>query len=489
MNKFSFKPWIAAGINPDPYNATYQDSLVNAEGCRITPRGAELWEDFTLFPADTTVTYPFPQLFVGREGVYKFDQTDVYRMTAEDGTMGAVSLYTLARLASGYTFTNTSGATITGNAIWHMAMAGSHWVASNGVSNVIHFEGFSGAGTQKAFVSQDPFFTTCCEYNGKFLYGGIESLINSSWVTQLNTLKTYYNSESPDGDDNQVYFSSLDLESKFHWYWPWMLDSRKLQEIMNRRDSGFIGSGQRGAVLGLAPLGNGVICYGAEGISYLRERPEIRTFGREFVLDTGLKSRGAFTGNRQVQYFLDVEARLWRITADLKLELLDYSVELNSLSNVVMSFDSVKGDLYINSASVGYLLSQGRALSEIPQIVISPHRNLGADRAILKESSNQGFLIQTGEADLDGTRAAKFLHSLHIIGDNVDGLSVAVYGKIKADGTFTLLKSATISGSPIIDIGKTVIAMYVVVSKASHLVQIDDIVAEWDYFPIGLGSY
>jgi len=110
----------------------------------------------------------------------------------------------------------------------------------------------------------------------------------------------------------------------------------------------------QGMVYGIKKLGNKVVVYGENGISYLI--PAGKAYGLNTIYRTGLKGKSAFAGDASINFFLDNKGQLFSL-AD-SVSRLDYSEYLSPLSSdVVLSYDAENGLLYICDGTYGFIYS------------------------------------------------------------------------------------------------------------------------------------
>lgn len=117
-----------------------------------------------------------------------------------------------------------------------------------------------------------------------------------------------------------------------------------------------------GWVWSIRRLNNKIIVYGENGISALT--PVNNFFGLDTISKTGLKCRGAITGDSRVHFFIDSKNMFW-ILSD-KLELVGYSEYLSSLSSdVILSYDNTENRVFICDGTYGFIYShKDNSLSE-----------------------------------------------------------------------------------------------------------------------------
>ena len=105
------------------------------------------------------------------------------------------------------------------------------------------------------------------------------------------------------------------------------------------------------------------------------------------ILNLGLKSKGSFCKINNNHYFITTDGKLWVMSSE-SLKCLDYSEFLTSLTNPVMSYDPTYNNMYICSASTGYVYnvmseSLGKGPSKITGIDLQSPVTLLASAAIV----------------------------------------------------------------------------------------------------------
>ena len=108
-----------------------------------------------------------------------------------------------------------------------------------------------------------------------------------------------------------------------------------------------------GLIYGIMKLGKSVVVYGSGGVTQLV--PIDNNWSPKNIHFTGLLSNGAFCGNDNVNLFVDKNGTLFKITD--KLESLDYSEFLSTLTGLVMSYDNVNDLAYMCNGTSGYVYS------------------------------------------------------------------------------------------------------------------------------------
>lgn len=181
----------------------------------------------------------------------------------------------------------------------------------------------------------------------------------------------------------------------------------------------------KGFVHSVKKLGDKVIAYGENGVSYLN--PVGNVYGLRTIYPVGLLGKHAVTGDDSRHYFIDKKGQMWKVALD-SFTKLDYSEYLSALnSNVVMSYDSSNNLIYICDGSLGFVFnSDNTSLGSGPSKITgvgyqSGTLYVGASSAVITEP----FSICTDIYDFR-TRRYKTIHSIEVGTD----LSADLYAAI-----------------------------------------------------------
>lgn len=127
-------------------------------------------------------------------------------------------------------------------------------------------------------------------------------------------------------------------------------------DFMN--DAGSMPMTWDGPIYNILKLDKHAVVYGRGGVSILYPVTEpMPTFGYRDVLNIGLKSKLAVSGDESIHFFVDLRGRLWQMTKE-KIEKLGYEEFLEPLDNLALFYNSQDKRLYISSSEEGFILTK-----------------------------------------------------------------------------------------------------------------------------------
>ena len=221
-------------------------------------------------------------------------------------------------------------------------------------------------------------------------------------------------------------------------------------EMIRRNDIGWMPLPCRGAVKKLRHLDNVLIAYAEDGIFALIPMAEpapgfsmkrLSNFGIHNSWDVGI-------GNKE-HIFVDVSGRLWRISEDLSLTLLDYReyIKLNNDGTSpynYISFNPVEDEYYIGGKVASFALTK-QGMSRINKTVLSPtiagaesDSTFGDFQGFhLSHSDIDRFEIETEVFDIDlrGIKTITFIN-LGVTIDSGKTVEVKVFSRYSKSGGF-----------------------------------------------------
>jgi len=247
----------------------------------------------------------------------------------------------------------------------------------------------------KTIYSAYPCANTGTYFKGRVVLGGFDpsKFWNTSWLSLWDVWKDMMppdiNLTEESFDYNYVLWSGIG-EGLLWTMYPeiavyGLMDDREnysvnnpfFFEMIRRNDIGWMPLPCRGAIKRIRPLENVLIVYAEDAIFALipMEEPSpgfsikrLANFGIHNSWDVGV-------GNKE-HIFVDVSGRLWRISEDLSITVLDYReyIKLNnvgtSLTNYI-SFNPVEDEYYIGGKVASFVLTK-QGMSRINKTIVSP---------------------------------------------------------------------------------------------------------------------
>jgi len=126
-----------------------------------------------------------------------------------------------------------------------------------------------------------------------------------------------------------------------------------------KNEAGFRRDPFGGEVYHVRRLGDNVVVYSSAGITLMSPMSSpAATFGFKELHNVGLKNRGAMNGDLKRHVFVDLENIIWAVNEEGLKEIgyAEYVEDLDS-GDVIVNFDSYKGDFYISDGENSILLS------------------------------------------------------------------------------------------------------------------------------------
>lgn len=183
-----------------------------------------------------------------------------------------------------------------------------------------------------------------------------------------------------------------------------------------------------GWVRGLLKLGQKIVSYGQNGVSFLT--PVENKYSLRTIHKIGTKGKHAYAGNDDVHFFIDAESRLYRVQEGL--EKLDYSEYLSALTSaVVMTLDKETNLIYICDGTTGFVYSiEDNSLGSGPVNITG----MGSKDGTLYPVAPAAIVTPTFEICTDiydfGSRNDKTIQSVEF-GIEADTTNQIMYGAIE----------------------------------------------------------
>jgi hypothetical protein len=396
MKEFNyvFLDGIKKGLRNKSNNSINSQALVDLLNAKVGKEGLEPYINITNVPSDVSLSWPFPQIFLGSKYCFIADETAIYNIPinsiigslaiATEGSildeLGEEILDEIGETITWSDFSTLSGLT-SGN-LWNFTDFGNYCLATNG-SVIVYIDLITDPNSPNlGSMSYSATFPRCksyCNFNGQLIGGGVKS--------------TWY-----DCDESSVIWSKIG-SADFTPQVSMEAGYKVLTEFS-------------GKVHKIRKLGSGIIVYGDNGILLMKS--EGIPFGFYQLSSVGIYWEGAAEGDLHQHIFIDKKNKIWRIQEDFKLEELDYSEYMAKLThaNIVISQDKFKKEFYISDGVKTFLLTQ-YGLSEVYQRPTSIINLNGTTYGVCDSSSATGFILETDRLDF-GIRGLKTLSALEL---------------------------------------------------------------------------
>lgn len=421
---------IENGLQPDERLGSNKPALLECKGVR--PFAGSLVKIKSL-PApkfhigsgysSLSVSFPFPQLFIGRSINLLCYETSLYEVTPS-----SEDLWEYAEIP-------VTGTIALSGQPWQFMDFGSVWFLFNGTTYLYS----DSSGSVNAATS--PVLRTGCVLGARAVLGGFSTdFWSANWQTEWERICSQRGtglSVDLELQGNQVWWTMIgggdllwlfDLDSAI--YGPlgagygYDLDYPMYLEALHRGDSGIATMPWQGTVRAVHALGNNFVVYGDGGVTGMRSVLDpIPTFSMKHLLSTGVASRNHVMVGGNLHLFIDSTGVLWSINLDMEIRRLGFKEFLKPLlGEVVVATYYQSEDLYYIASTNRAFVCDGEKLSEATQLPTSIFTYSGVDYALSESLSNR-LRVKTGPFDM-GHRNLKQLRLVEIGYTDVKGLSV-----------------------------------------------------------------
>lgn len=331
-------------------------------------------------PFAQTVSWPFPQVIIGKNFRLLTDRTAIYTCD---------SLWNTTSVISGIP---------TGDC-WDWAEFGDYLLLTNG-QRIVQRNGATGAWTSFESAATIPGMKTICSFRGQVVGGNI----TTNWY---------------DCEKNYIVWSDIG-------------SATFVPGIKN--EAGYAIMPFNGEVLRVLSLTDVVVIYGENGIAVIK--PAQQYFGVAELLPIGIPSKGAVGGSEHSHVFVDYNAELWLLGRDLKAKKLGYQEYISQLdaSKIIVSFNSGEDEFYISDGIKTFVLTPF-GLCQAHQL---PTSTAFVDGQLVGVSSNGSDLegrVVTDVLDF-GIRSFKTVSALELGGSSPNGFYACVDWKSNIAGSF-----------------------------------------------------
>ena len=317
MREFStsIQDAFSKGLRKHHDNPRNNEALVECYNAKPSPGGLIPFKPITDPFTGATVSWPFPQLFIGKNYRIYCTETKVYELST--WTFGTVKV------------------TTTGSGRWDFIDFGTYFILVNG-AKIVTIDPSDGSYTASDSLTNIPRFATGCAFRGRIVGGNIKTTWHGTGVNDVIWSRPGEANFTPDKSQR----------------------------------AGFMPMFWEGEVLRTLTLGKSVIVYGDNGISQLYPTIEpVPTFGKNDVMDIGIPAKAAVGGDKHVHAFVDTNNWLWKWEDGKAPEKLGYQEFMENLTaaSIVVSYDPGEKEFYISDGVTCYLLSS-YGLCEVYQL-------------------------------------------------------------------------------------------------------------------------
>jgi hypothetical protein len=383
----TFDEALRVGLRPESYVPRNSQFLDDCSNKRPTPFGLKSFNSINQpFTADyltntlsITKTWPFPQIFRGRELTLLVDETAVYTATEVDnGTWTAVQITTYDY------YSPATPKAITAGGPWHFMDFGPTWMLFNGVCQVVKTPHHA-----NTFVQDTVTITTGCDFKeGRALMGGFDSsdFVISDW-------ETFLDAEDANAPDELVALIDNSVGAGSNWVWwstigggdlLWLFDKDLMMnasvggtpdmgyssdypyifDLLRRNECGLRPMPFQGTVLFQKPIGDSYIVYGDQGVGAMTAfSSPVSTMGYRDIVGlgrVGIASRSAAGGDDTTHVFVDESGELWMIESDLTSRRLGFSEFLSPMldNDIIVSYDPHMQEFHIADGTLSCILNR-----------------------------------------------------------------------------------------------------------------------------------
>ena len=399
-------------------------------------------------------TFPFPQLFRGRETSFVLNNDDLYTANESDWTLTQETTYD--------PYNTGSTKAITADGIWQFMDFGYAYAFFNGTDIVFksNERGMFG-GADKAYVNSDIGIRTGCKFKGRAILGGFSSSSGGfndhwkNWINEMedaNELGLSISSLSRFLGTNYVWWSSIGGGDVFSLIFPELMEEglvtrpgytayshaqALLYDSIMKNQMGWIPMPWQGDINVVKKLGDVVMVYGDGGIAALV--PGNGTFGIKMISKVGVSDRGAVGGDEEQHTYVDDASILYQITPDLRTKRLDYGEFMGNLGNMVIVNNEARNEVYLSDSSRSYTLTD-TGMGESTYLVTSCEGVVSGNPTGFYLRPGTGtdayMIIVTDKFDM-GNRGQKIIEGVTVESEDTQGIQVAIDWKVSRAGSFS----------------------------------------------------
>lgn len=258
-------------------------------------------------------------------------------------TVAAACVAKISRVSI-YRDETTALAITGGGGPWSFVDAHGFWVACNDANILIRMPDSA----RRVYKMPNTVATSCCEYKGRMFFAGFNG------GTDYGIFGTL--------EPNMVWWSAIGGGNVVELFRKNFRNVTSIDALIKRNDSGYSVMPWQGTVTQLAPLGQGVVVFGTQGVAALIQYgAPVPTFGTKNLIDqVGLVSRGAVGVAPDRVVFVDTSGNVWAIYEDFRTERLGYAEYFEPLldQDIVVSYDRHRDEFWLVSPEKCYILNR-----------------------------------------------------------------------------------------------------------------------------------
>lgn len=356
--------------------------------------------------AGITVSWPFPQLFIGKNVWLLATETSLYYVNQTTYALTLVVTY------DAYNRDTIKAITASGGQ-WHFGDFGGGWFLANQTNLIFSTKIDSAFGySDRVYVANTPTAKTCTAHYGRLILGGLD---NSNFWNQ--EWEVYFDSRP---DLFGGFISMLEVNQQFVW-WSGIADMTPLFllypqlfidgiledgevyseskpfiiEVLEKNSMGLMPMDSEGEVLKVLDVGNMVAVFTEDMVydmtHYLDPTP---TYGLDVISPVGIKGRNAAARFKNSFLFIDNEDYLCVGGHDQfkRIGYQEYMSQLDADASITYipgkTFQQA-GDFYISDDSMCFVFSEGK-LYEVNRLITSGGTTWDGRKAIFEETGDAG---------------------------------------------------------------------------------------------------
>lgn len=408
-------------------------------------------------PFNSTISWPFPQIFRGKGYMILADQTSIYSVNEDGYGLSQMSMNDVA--ASQYTITTPIGS------FWHFIDHGESWMLLNGQCVVYRgrFDLASGTFDTRLYKNVKP--AAGCAIEGRTILGGFSPGMTWSgdWLEAWEVMAVDFKGGLPTVIDhlptNFIIWTSIG--GSFHWLFnadigisgvlPYTAggtntgysDSRPLiKDMLARNEMGWMPMTFAGDIWMIKRLGDGAMVYGEQGISYVFPATAggFPTLGKRKVSEVGIINPGAVAGDERSHVFILNSGDAIRIwvgdSGKIGTTRLGYAEFFKEWSGEAFlgSYDPIEEDAYFGIDGLCFVVSNA-GMYESHLVPTSLIRNVDGLVGPVVDNGESEVLLETDEFDLN-IRGYKTIRAVEVGASDYTGMYVSLLWKTGMSGGY-----------------------------------------------------